>query len=263
MLSHEQTTWLAYGVLAALAAGVLGWGLIAWLRTEYGIEQTPLYLYSTIMTRIVWRTRISGPLPIPRGQGAVIVGNHISGIDPAVIALTTLRPVHWMVAKEYCNSLSLGWFFRALRCIPVNRGGVDTAATKTAIRLAQAGELVGMFPEGRINNSDALLLPGRPGAALVALKARVPVVPCFVRGSPYGGTIYSSVLMTARITLNVGQPIDLSEYYGREGEDGVLEELTRRFLREIAALAGVHDFVPQLAGRRWKPGVEEPQAARA
>ena len=53
-----------------------------------------------------------------------------------------------------------------------------------AIRLCQAGELVGLFPEGRINGGVNPLLPGRPGVALIALNARVPVVPCYIKGIP-------------------------------------------------------------------------------
>jgi 1-acyl-sn-glycerol-3-phosphate acyltransferase len=204
------------------------------------------------MTRVVWRTTISGRLPIADDRGAVIVSNHKSGIDPAFIALTTRRPVHWAVAREYCRHPLLGWFFSTLACIPVNRAGIDTAATKAAIRYAQSGDLVGMFPEGRINTTNELLLPGRPGAALVALKARVSVVPCFIRGSPDGGNILSPLFKTAKVTLTIGQPIDLSPYYGRESEDGVLEELTGRFLVEIARLGGVPDYTPRLAGKRWK-----------
>ena len=52
-----------------------------------------------------------------------------------------------------------------------------------AIRYAQEGGLVGLFPEGRVNTTDELLLPGRPGAALIALRARVPVIPCYVQGA--------------------------------------------------------------------------------
>ncbi len=82
-----------------------------------------------------------------------------------------------MVAKEFCVHPAMSWFFNTMQAIPVNRRGVDTAATKLAIRYASQGDLVGLFPEGRINDTGALLLPGRPGAALIALKARVPVVP--------------------------------------------------------------------------------------
>ena len=157
-----------------------------------------------------------------------------------------------MVAKEYCVHPLLAWFFRAVRAIPVSRGGIDTAATKMAIRLAEEGELVALFPEGRINISEQLLMPGRPGAALIALRARVPVVPCYCEGRPTrhhaGGAV-----MPAHVRLVIGPPIDLSPYYGRGNDREVLEELTLEFLRAIARLAGRPDFEPSLAGRFYKP----------
>ena len=110
-----------------------------------------------------------------------------------------------------------------------------------------------MFPEGRINTTDGILLPGRPGAALIALKARVPVIPCYIDGSPYDGTPYGALLMPANVRLRIGRPIDLSPYYDRGGDREVQEDLTRRFLKEIARLAGNPDFEPRLAGRFYKP----------
>ena len=160
----------------------------------------------------------------------------------------------------------ISFVFRTLRSIPVNRGGVDTASTKMAIRLAQQGGLVGLFPEARVNTTDALLLPGRNGAALIVLKARVKVIPCLVSGAPYDGTALGSFFMAANARVKVGKPIDLSPYYGREGDKAVLQELTRRFLVEIAALAGVADYEPELAGRQWKSDEElelEAESVRA
>ena len=53
------------------------------------------------VNRLLWRTTVSGPLPIGPDQGAVIVCNHRSGIDPLLIQMATERVVHWMVAGEY------------------------------------------------------------------------------------------------------------------------------------------------------------------
>jgi 1-acyl-sn-glycerol-3-phosphate acyltransferase len=156
-----------------------------------------------------------------------------------------------MVAREYCEAPVIGWLLREFQVIPVGRGGVDTAATKQAIRLAQEGELIGMFPEGRINLTDQVLLPGRPGAALVALKARVPIIPVFISGAPYDGTSLGPLFMRAHVRVKIGKPIELSTYYGREKEEGVTKELTKRLLLEMAKLAGHSEFEPQLAGRRW------------
>jgi 1-acyl-sn-glycerol-3-phosphate acyltransferase len=200
-------------------------------------------------------------LPVASNEGALIVCNHTSGVDPLIIQLCTDRVVHWMVAREYYEMPLLHYAFRATGTIPVNRAGVDTASTKMAIRLARQGGLVGLFPEGRVNTSQDLLLPGRPGAAMIALRARVKVIPCFVSGVPYDGTALGSLFMAGNARVVVGQPIDLSQYFGREGDRAVLQELTKRFLVEIAQLSGVSDFQPQLAGRHWKTGSQEVEAA--
>jgi 1-acyl-sn-glycerol-3-phosphate acyltransferase len=242
--------------LALLALAVIAF-LVYWLRSNYTFIQAILYLVNHVYTRVMWRARVSGRLPVAPGRGAVIVANHRSPVDPLFIQIATDRVVHWMVAKEYVEHGIVGWGLRQLQVIPVTRAGIDTAATRAAIRLAREGELIGMLPEGRINNTDKLLLPGRPGAALVALYARVPVIPCYIEGAPYDGTTLGCLRMRARVRVKIGQPMDISEFYGREREQGVAEELTRRFLRAIAQLAGVDDFEPELAGRRWKPGLDD------
>ncbi len=254
MLSPFATDLLASCLLAALGLVPAVIGVVRLRRSPLEPLQATLYGLNYLLTRILWRTEVRGAMPIPPGQGAVVLCNHRSSIDPAFIQLATgQRAVHWMVAKEYCEHPALAWFFRTVRSIPVSRGGIDTAATKMAIRLAEEGELVGVFPEGRINISGALLMPGRPGAALIALKARVPVVPCYCSGAPYSGTMLGPLCTPARVRLVIGEPIDISAYYGRENQREILEELTLQFLRAIARLAGNPDFQPGLAGRFYKP----------
>ena len=259
-ISMDSTAFLAFLILIALASVLEIWLIALWRKTHYTFLQAFLYLVNLCFTRILWRTQVSGWVQVPENQGAVIVSNHRSGIDPLLIQLCTDRVVHWMVAREYFEMPIISVVFHALGSIPVNRGGIDTAATKMAIRLAQKGGLVGLLPEGRVNMTDELLLPGRPGAALIALKSRVPVIPCYVDGVPYDGTALGSFFMAAKARVVVGKPIDLSEYFGREGDKAVLQELTKRFLVEIAKLAGVDNYDAKLAGRNWKPGSENGEA---
>ncbi len=255
MLSDPQTRLLACGVLAAMAVGLAAWIVVLFRSLHYTLAQFPFfYPFNLVMARVLWRGEVVGRLEIGPDEGAVIVCNHIGPIDPSFISLVSDRIVHWMVAREYCTHPIMAWFFRIMKSIPVNRGGIDTAATKLAIRYAQQGGLVGLFPEGRINTTDRLLLPGRPGAVLIAVKARVPVIPCFIQGSPYDGTSLGCLFMSAHARLKIGRPIDISDYYDREGEKDVLEELTKRFLVEIARLAGVEDYPAEVAGRNWKTG---------
>jgi 1-acyl-sn-glycerol-3-phosphate acyltransferase len=241
-------------VIPLTLAGI--WALWLWRtirRTHYTLPQAIWYFINLTVNKLLWRTTVNGTLPIGPDQGAVIVCNHRSGIDPLLIQMATERVVHWMVAGEYFDYRIMAACFRSLGSIPVGRRGVDTAATKQAIRLAKEGKLVGLFPEGRINTTADLLLPGRPGAAMIALKAGVPVIPCFIEGAPYNGSALGPFLMTAHARVTIGQPIDLSSYFGRESDREVLAELTKRFLKEIAHLAKNDAFEPQLAGKRWHP----------
>ncbi len=253
MLSATAIHILAVGLLAGLGLGLVLWAVLVYRRFFLTPTQAALYLLNVVLSRVWWRVSVSGPLPAPPGYGAVVVCNHRAGIDPCFIEVTTPRVIHWMVAKEFWGYPVLGWFFRTVGAIPVSRAGIDTAATKAAIRYVEQGELVGMFPEGRINETDRVLLPGRSGAALIALKARAPVIPCYIHGSPYGGTIWSSFFMPAKVRVEIGRPIDLSEYFGRERNREVLELVTKRLLSEIAALGGIGDYQPELAGRFYRP----------
>jgi len=253
MLAPVATQILAAALLAAIGVGLVVWARRVQRRSPFRLTQAPIFALNYVLARVLWRARIQGRIELPPGQGAVIVCNHRCPLDPSFIALAADRLVHWMVAREYCEMPGLRLFFRLCEVIPVSRAGSDTGATKTAMRYARQGDLLGIFPEGRINDTPRLLLPGRPGAAKIALIARVPVIPCYIDGAPYDGTFYGCLFMPAKVRLRVGRPIDLAEYYGRENDRDVLEQLTHRFLREIAALAGENDYPSELAGRFYKP----------
>jgi 1-acyl-sn-glycerol-3-phosphate acyltransferase len=263
MLTDSALNILASAVLAGVPLVLALWAWKVFRRNPYTPFQFVFYPLHRVYTRVVWRTEVSGPLPIADGQGAVVVCNHKSSVDPLFIALSIKPIVHWMVAREFFEHWSTGWFLRLCRAIPVNRGGIDTAATKTAIRLVQNGGVLGIFPEGRINKTTDLLLPGRPGAALIALKAQVPVIPCFLFNPPFDGTTFGCVIMRAHVRVAIGRPIDLSEFYGREDDKEVLSQVTLRMLSAMAALSGHADFKPQVAGKRWSPALENSPARQA
>jgi 1-acyl-sn-glycerol-3-phosphate acyltransferase len=172
-----------------------------------------------------------------------------------------------MVAREYVEHPALRWFLTTCEVIPVNRGGIDTAATKIALRYVGNCGVVGMFPEGRINKTDQLFIAVRPGAALVAIKTRAIVLPCYIEGSPYNGTAWSPLFMPARVTVQYGETIDAADYADRieagEDEAAVTRELLIDSLKAIAKLAGQDNFEPELAGRTWKVKESTPETAAA
>jgi 1-acyl-sn-glycerol-3-phosphate acyltransferase len=250
--------FLGISLAVLLSLVVLAGAVIVWFMWRYSLpfSKALLYFLNVTLTRFLWRTTVQGSIELTPGQGAVIISNHRSSIDTLFLQQLIPRAIHYLIAREFVERRFIGWPLRVAGAIPVNRGGIDTAATRQAIRSAEAGEMIGIFPEGRINTTDALMLPGRPGAAMIALRARVPVIPCYIEGSPYGGHVLRPFITPARVKVRIGKPIDISEYAARADEDGVLEEMTLRFMREIARLAGVEDFEPRIAGRRWKTAEE-------
>jgi 1-acyl-sn-glycerol-3-phosphate acyltransferase len=250
-MDPDSVKMLAAGVLIAEGA-LLVWA--AWRKaskSHFRPKHYPIYLVGQFLTRTLWRARVEGRMRWVKNQGGVVVCNHRGPIDPAFVGLACDGPVHWMVAKEYFGYPFFGTMLRYLESVPTGRRGIDTAATKQILRYAGSGEMVGVFPEGRINTTDQVLLPGYTGAVVIALKARVPIIPCYISGSPNDPkSPYGFLFQRAQTVLRIGSPIDLTPYFDRADDRDVQEDLTRRVLRAVAALAGRPDYEPELIARR-------------
>jgi 1-acyl-sn-glycerol-3-phosphate acyltransferase len=249
---------IGIGVIAPLCL-FIWW----WRPTRLHPVQGLLWLMAVVLVKLLWRARWIGSLPLAEGQGAVIACNHRSSVDPFFIQTATTRKIHWMVAREYCEHPAFRWLLKMCEVIPVNRGGSDTAATKAALRIVQQGGIVGMFPEGRINMTDALLLPCRPGAAMIADRAGVPVVPCLIEGSPYRKVPWSPFFMSARVTVQFGDPIVVPAGESDDAARSTPQAIMQAWFSEMSRLARQPDFEPQMAGRSWKPSAAELEEAIA
>lgn len=264
--------WLA---LILLIAAFYVWQLFR--KSEYSLWENCLYVPTFLMGRMLWRVTFRNEAPPELQFGALLVANHRSSVDPFFVQLAARRRVHWMVAKEYCNHFLFGPILRAAQVIPTNRSGMDTASTKAAIRITRAGRLVGMFPEGKINRTSTLLMPIRSGAAVVASRAGVPIIPLLIEGSPFRDTVWSPVFMPARVQITFGTPISTTVNdtlpHGKPAKEATDEspsigqsehekapnsqladsdQLIVSWGKELGILAGQQDFPVQLASARTR-----------
>jgi 1-acyl-sn-glycerol-3-phosphate acyltransferase len=162
--------------------------------------------------RLLFRIRYVGRDAIPRQGGAILACNHISVLDPVIIAMgaTTIgRAVRFLAAAEFFRKPLVGWGLRRLRQIPIRRGASDRRALEESARVLQRGALGGIFPEGTLS-PDGNPLPGRRGAARVALASGVPLVPVGIWGTrtrwPRGGIRWNPPLRP-RVVVAFGPPI--------------------------------------------------------
>lgn len=245
--------WLS---LLVLAAAFYLWQMIR--QSPYSMWENVLYLPTYLWGRLMWRVKFTNSPPAAMSGGAILVANHRSSVDPFFVQLSAGRRVHWMVAREYCDNIVFGPLLRALEVIPTNRSGMDTKATRLAIRLANSGKLVGMFPEGRLNHTKEPLVSVRPGAALVAMRAGVPLIPLYIEGSPYRREVWSPLTMSAQVTITFGEPIDPVSHLAQNADSKGAEVPT-----EVAGTEVEQTEVADTAvGSSAPPRIELAQAER-
>lgn len=192
----------------------------------------------------IWhRLDLSETRALPETGPVLLVANHTCGIDHMLLQATTRRALGFMIAQEYYDVRFLRPFYRLVGCIPVRRDGRDLSATRAAMRTLEEGRVVPIFPEGRIvPTSGRELGEGKPGAAFIALRSGVPVIPAYIRGTPETNEIGRSLLTPSEARVVFGPPIDLSDLR-REGrsERDAIPEATRRIMDAIRALQGGRD----------------------
>lgn len=130
---------------------------------------------------IFFRPKIVGREKIPKDGGVILAGNHRHIFDPCMPILSTKRPVHYMAKKELFNS-PIGWFFKVVGCIPVDRGHDNTESKEAALEVLREGEVLGIFPEGTRNKSLNGLLPFKYGAVSMSNKSGALIVPFAITG---------------------------------------------------------------------------------
>jgi len=131
------------------------------------------------------RLEKSGLEKIPDEGPAVIVSNHVSFVDALVISAACPRPIRFVMDHRIFRLPILSFVFRTSRAIPIAPAKDDPAMMERAFaevaRALKEGDLVAIFPEGRITDTGELY-PFRPGIKRILDATPVPVVPMALRG---------------------------------------------------------------------------------
>lgn len=158
------------------------------------------------------------------GTGAYIyICNHYSLLDVFFPAHTTWEGVHFLAKDEVMHTPVLGYVARRVGVIGAMRDGSDVRSIMDSLKVLKNGEKIVIFPEGTRNKrSDDMFLPFHGGAAMLAIKSKTPVIPIVICNRPK---------LFRRTHVVIGEPMELSEYYGRklapeeyESADKLLEE---------------------------------------
>jgi 1-acyl-sn-glycerol-3-phosphate acyltransferase len=151
------------------------------------------------------------PLPVPEKGGAIIAANHLSGVDPILLSASSPRPLRFVIATEQYKHPLLRWFYDLIGCIPVDRTGSPEKAFYSARRALSEGELVVLFPQGRIRLPGDPRKPLKRGVIALAAMAGVPIIPVRISGVGGMGRLVSAVLIRSHARIRAGSPLEVAD----------------------------------------------------
>jgi 1-acyl-sn-glycerol-3-phosphate acyltransferase len=190
------------------------------------------------------RTRVIGKHNIPKNGAFLLAPIHRSNIDTPLVAAVTSRRMRFMGKDSIWKIKPIGWIISSLGAFPVTRGSADREALKRCIAVLEAGEPLVLFPEGT-RQSGPVVQPLFDGAAYVAVKAGVPIIPVGIGGSEGVMPKGSKMIYPRKCVLVIGEPIvavaDESGRIPRSAVKDITEKLSvdlQRLFDEAQRLAG-------------------------
>jgi len=216
--------------IVALARSVKPWLGNFVSQQWYGLQRIIL----TPLCRVLFRLRVEGREHEPRHGPFIAAFNHASAVDPLLAALSLQRRCRFMAKPEVLKIPILGPYLASVGTFAIRRGEPDRKAFRLCLQILMGGGVLVMWPEGT-RSPDGRLQSAEPGAARIALRTGVPILPVAMVGShhvlPKGGRWPKF----APVTVRFGPLIQVPRIKGPLS-DKVLEAWGHRIMVEIGKL---------------------------
>ncbi len=192
-----------------------------------------------LLTRILARVEVIGRQNVPLTGAGILVTNHVNAVEPLLLYTVLPRHITALSKIELWDSPITGLIATSLGAIPLKRGQLDVGAIRQALRVLEAGGMMGVAPEGT-RSRHGRLQRGQPGVVLLAL--RVPhalIVPVAVSGQEH---LAANVLKLRRTPIRMvfGQGFYVDDL-GQRASHELRQRIVDEIMMQIAALLPVEN----------------------
>lgn len=172
--------------------------------------------FASLYCKYVHRLQFD-PLDLPENGPALVVANHISGLDPFMMIAASSRPLRFLIAREQYERFGLNWLFRLAKCIPVDRKGRPERALREAMNALEQGDVVALFPHGKIHLDTDPPRKLKGGVAFLAKKSHCTIYPVRLDGVRAAGFTFLAILIPSRQSrLKTCPSLDCRDYSQEE-----------------------------------------------
>lgn len=179
-----------------------------------------------ILYKILFRVEVDGLENLPKTGKLIICSNHISLLDPPLLACFLPRKISFMAKKELFKNPIMRYCITKLGSFPVDREGNDLSAIKNSIKILKKDEALGIFPQGtRVKEFNIESV--KPGIAMIGVKSKSPIIPVYID---------SNYKIFSKVNVIIGKPILLDEYFGTKLNVDDYKSISKDIIKRIYKL---------------------------
>ena len=177
--------------------------------------------------RIVYRIRVVHPENLPDQGAYILCANHVTLTDPPALVSSCKRHLNIIAKETLFHNPFLNWLGYIFDAIPVKRGQQDMECMKRSLKVLEQGKVLALYPEGTRKGLEKNQGKVKNGAAFLAARTGVDVVPVGIQGSfkPF-----------TKVTINYGKPIDCKQYQSKKPDKEILDKISEEIMNEIIRL---------------------------
>ena len=190
------------------------------------------HIFYMIRLKLIYRMEVHGLENVPKDNAYIVAPNHLSTLDPPMVASFLPRPVAFMAKKELFKNPFLRWWLDWLGAFAVDRENLSVSTIRTVLTIKKTDWVFGIFPQGT-RQEPGIISDITKGFASLAKTTKCGILPVGLVGTNEN----KHIPFTGKIVVKIGEIIPYSDN---------VEEMVAKWIESIQELTGFN-YIAEMA----------------